>query len=706
KVASAEAYALVAGNVANVGFGVVDPNVGQTFTLTTGVDNLVGTAGNDTFIGAETTYTDSLTPVLSGTFSVLDNVNGGAGTDTLNLAIQGGGGTYTTGAIAGATISGVEVLNIRAIQAEAADIITLNASTISGLTNVNADRATSTVTVTNLASGAQAGMIGNASVVNGALNAGWVAAATTATLNVSGGTTAGNVVLTGTGVTSTVINSTGSVANTIGTLAAPATSTSLKIVADAGLTTGAITAAAATSITVSGTASSGTATTAAGEATSAVRIGTAPATVTTIDASGLTAGGVAVTLTTGVTSFKGGLGNDAVTTAALTSTTASIIDAGAGTADVLTVANATHVDSALKANQYANFEVLDAGAVAVNTALFTNSTITALKIGGSTTAILSGLNAAQAGAITAYGDANAVYTVTGASTVGQLDTLKITADDGLTATNLITLANIQAAGVETINLVANDTLAVTTLVGATAMTSMNLTGTKAITITTNGLVLNVNTVIDATAATGAVTFDATLGATNGIAIKGSLTGVNTLTGTAQADTITGGAGNDILVGGAGNDTINGGAGNDIITGGAGADIINVGTGTDTIVLSAVAQTYSAATAATIVSGTTVLTGIDVVTGMSAGDVISTAGVSNTFAGAAATTIAGASGIVEALVRGNFAVATNIWTTSATGTDTLFVYDIDGAGANTVVEAVVLVGVVATGTAAAGLLTLA
>ena len=122
-------------------------------------------------------------------------------------------------------------------------------------------------------------------------------------------------------------------------------------------------------------------------------------------------------------------------------------------------------------------------------------------------------------------------------------------------------------------------------------------------------------------------------------------------------------------------------------------------------MAAAAETYSAATAATIVSGVTALTGIDKVSGLQIGDTINLVALSANFAGAAATTIAGAAGIVVSLVRGNFATATNIFTTSATGTDTLMVYDVDAATAATVVEAIALIGVVATGTAAAGILTL-
>ena len=129
-------------------------------------------------------------------------------------------------------------------------------------------------------------------------------------------------------------------------------------------------------------------------------------------------------------------------------------------------------------------------------------------------------------------------------------------------------------------------------------------------------------------------------------------------------------------------------------------------------MTATGQTSSFATAATIVSGTTVfgtstVATVDKITNMGVGDIISLAGISNTFTAAAGTTIASASGTTVALVIGSLS-SDNIWTTISTGSDILFVYDADAATGGTAVEAIVLVGSAATvtgGTMAAGVLTL-
>lgn len=326
------------------------------------------------------------------------------------------------------------------------------------------------------------------------------------------------------------------------------------------------------------------------------------------------------------------------------------------------------------------------------------------------------------------------------------------------------MASPTLAGVETINFTGSKALTIGALTNATAVTAMNFSGAGNVSVTTGALALNVNTVLDAHAVTGTVTLDASGSSANGVALIGSNTaastllgntthmntltagdGGNTITGGSAVDTITvgngnntiaGGGGADVIVAGNGNNTISGfsggtvtvGNGWNVITGGAGADAITTGTGgnlvtggggadtitfgahvagvMDGIVLGATDSLTAATNAAMVTAAATSLTGADVITGIQAGDTINLAGMSATFTGALGTTIASATGTTVALVEGTYDTTAHTFTASATGHDSLVVYDQDAAGVATVTAAVVLVGYHGTATAAAGVVTLA
>lgn len=540
----------------------------------------------------------------NSTLNATDTLNGAAGTDNLSITTQGT--TQVTDILNGAIISNVETVTVRALSTGGA--VGLDANSVAGLKTFNSNLSTTDAAVTNLGTGAVATMTGNGAVTNGALSFGYKAAADAAVLNVVGGTTAGAVAIT-TAPTAVTINSTGA-NNVIGTLNVGAAATTLTVNAATGLTTGALTGAALKTINVSGAASTGTVPGAgANEITSAVQLGTLSAAVTTIDASGLTAGGVSATLIAGITSFKGGAGTDTVTTFLTTSQTASIINAGDGTGDVLRVGATTDIDTATKAKVYAGFEVLDTLATtgAIDASLLTNSAIAAVRVGGGAT--LASLSATQAANVTVYADSSATYGITGAATVGQLDTLKLTIDDGLAAVNTITLANIAAAKVETINFVANDKLTISSLTNSTDWSNIGVTGAGNTSITTGASALIVNSKIDANALTGTLTVNAAAATANGLEVVGSSTKVNTLTGTAQNDKFTGGTAADVLKGLTGNDVISAGDGNDAISGNRGADTLTGGAGNDTFTFRP-GDSYSFATAGTAMQSTVLVGALD------------------------------------------------------------------------------------------------
>jgi hypothetical protein len=521
---------------------------GQTFNLTTGVDNFVGTGANDTF----NAYIGAAGSTLTGS----DIVNGSGGTkDVLSLTTDGGAPSLTA-----AAISNIEIFQIRDVGGGG----TYDFSTVIGETSVVNNRSTSAVTFNNIATGATLTILGDNSVTHGATTFTMAAATNPVVINVDNGVKGGNITRNTTGEATITVNSTG-LANTIGVLDVDTGTAvkSLTINATTNLTaTLAADYAAGSTLTISGAASS-------------VNLGgaTLSANFASVNASGLTAGGATVGLGAATTAFTGGGGNDTVTIGALVFNSTTKVDAGAGSGDILDMSDQAALTAATVPNLL-GFEILrlsddnDGALDTFNVALL--SGITGVQLNADSAGdgySVQGLTAAQAGAITIRGTQTVAPTfgVTGATTVGQIDTLGITIDDGNPlAVSTITVADINAAGVENLNFTANDNLTVTALTGATALTNSTITGSGAVNITTGALALNVNTAINASALTGAFTFNAAAGTINGIAITGSSTKANTLTGTAQADTLTGGAGNDTFTGGNGVDAINLGSGGDDI----------------------------------------------------------------------------------------------------------------------------------------------
>lgn len=568
---------------------------GQSFSLTTGVDNIVGTSGNDTING----LVDD-TPATNSTLTAADKVAGGAGTDTLNVTLV----NTATAVTNAADISGVEIVNVRNV-GTGTGAAALDASTITGLTEVNSDRSTGALTITNLATGAKAGVIGNGTVVNGVENVSYATGATAATLNLAGGTKAATLTTTNssqvnlvaqTGLTSVTINSTGA-ANTVKGIYLNQKSDWTNAAGTAAVTSATINAATAldisgqgltgfagtaASITVAGAAANTAATATAAEK-AAVALGTIEAsTVKTLDASGLTAGGVSATLNTAITSFKGGAGNDIITAAATTATGASI-DAGAGTGDTLVVTGTN--DIATNGAAYKNFEVLK------NTG---TASLDASKVAGITSVETAG-DAAGFTKLTAGQAANVKVSVTQtgdltyalAADTGTADVLGLNVV-GSTAASVVNAASLVVAGFETLNLTAGsgsktlyDAAGTTQLTAGTGYDSF---GFKAVanndlkTVTLAGdyaakVALTSNqakvTTVDASNNKGGLDL-----------VLGGQTGTVTVTGSDTRDVIALGA-----AGTGGLQIVNTGAGNDAISASQAViavATINGGDGTDTL----------------------------------------------------------------------------------------------------------------------------
>lgn len=395
--------------------------------------------------------------------------------------------------------------------------------------------------------------------------------------------------------------------------------------------------------------------TVSGDATS-VNLGAIDADVDTIDASGLTAGGIIATLGAVTQVVTGGKGNDQITTNGVLTT--GSVNAGDGTADRLTVANTADLATAVLGAKFTNFEVLGVNnGVSVDLDNIAGITSVRMTDGASGATELKDMSATQAAAVTIVaGDGAAILGVKGATTVGQIDTVKMTFNDGDTTLNEdinASSSTFTLAGVENIEVTAVDQVDITQSAAASgALASVKLFGAGTISFVT-GNTATANFSLDASGATGATTLDATNFATNGVAITGG-SGVDTITGSAQADVINGGAGNDIINGLAGVDTINGGDGNDTITvsNATQADVITGGAGSDTIKFSAAAFADALKTS----SGTTAIVSIkDFVAGTDKIGIVDTGGANTSIVLAATQTIATAADLT-AVYAGITAIA--------------------------------------------------
>ena len=526
----------------------------QTFTLTAGTDSFTGASTNDTFIASSTTLSAS------------DTLDGGAGIDTLNYTNSGTSGNT----LANALISNIEIININNVSSGPGGNETANASNFTGATHFNSDRSTSAVSFTNLAAGQQVGVIGDNNVVSGGVAASYGNTVTTSTLNFSGGTKGtGSVTVNGTALTTETITSTGA-ANSTGTLNfAGGALTDVTINATTAFTTSGITGfktgVTSNTIAVSGAASS-------------VSLGTLTNTVGVANGAGLTAGGIIATLGTNTDiKLTGGGGNDVITSNGIALATGASVNAGAGT-DRLVLTGA--ITAPASAALYTSFEELKLNNITQDVSLFTGSTIGKLILDGG--AVVQNASDAQAKNIQIVSSGNYNIGVTGASTLGQTDTVSLTVDDGLLATNLIILNPISLTGVENLNINAADNTSITSLVGASSLNNVNLSGSAIIGMVSGAVNFTSSTLVfDATAATNTVGIDLQNAQTtgSGVTIKGG-SGNDVLFGSQQGDTIIAGAGNDILATGhaatsgalvississaitTGIDTLTGGAGND------------------------------------------------------------------------------------------------------------------------------------------------
>ena len=550
---------------------VVPKGVGAAETVIFTIASRTVTLTGQDSTGADVTFTAAnIAAAFAGTASAGITVGGalagytaavGTGNSVIFTATAvGDQGTNLTAAksgsaagLAGIAVPGVVVVDGTGAVTSTGANIEVTASNYAGATDFNSVNSLNKVTFTGLSATQKLGIVGNGTVLNGDVDYTLAGTAVATTINVKDGTKQGTVTNTGANVATATINSTGA-ANTLTKidLGTGNNVTSLTINAATNLKTGIDNDFAATA-----------ALTVAGAATSVELTNGGSATIKTIDASGLTAGGLAIALSTTNTSFKGGQGNDVVTTAAFATPASVSVDAGAGTADVLVVNAATDTDSAAKGAIYKGFEVLRT-AEDQNMAFFTNSTITGIQMNAATSKTLSNVTAAQAGALTVRGDQTTAFTVTLADATGTADVVGLTLSNPTataTAPADVDVAGLSIAGVETLNITSSGggvDLANAATLNSVAFANNGADKLKTITVAgASSLDLNLANTAVAVTVTSAQTGTGSLKVAGNV-IKGSsittTANKDDITVTAQAD----GAAGDFI-------TYNAGAGDDAIS---------------------------------------------------------------------------------------------------------------------------------------------
>lgn len=348
-----------------------------TYVLTTGIDNLTGTAADDLF----TALIDT-TNAANSTLTAGDTLNGGAGTDTLSLTVQG----TTATSWPGANVSNIERLLI-SDRHTINSFSTYNLSGVTGLTTVASSVSTGAVIISGLQVGTTVAMIGDGVTSLGNISVNGLGNGAVNFLITGGTKGAPNISSTG-GATTATINSTGA-ANTMGDISLNSSSSlsSLTINATTDLTAklGPFDFNSNSTLTVTG----------AGK----VELGTSvPFTGSTINASA-NSGGLNMAVPMNIKNFVGSSGGDRLYGNAGVLTNPVSIDGGAGIDTV-----AARLINSNNATAFKGFEVLDltggtSNGAALDVSQMTGSTITGVLLDGGTTsnATLNGLSLSPSG---------------------------------------------------------------------------------------------------------------------------------------------------------------------------------------------------------------------------------------------------------------------------------------------------------------------
>lgn len=634
---------------------------GATFTLTTGLNTVIGTAGNDTIDGG-----------TLNSFSAFDSIDGGAGTDTLTIL------TDAATLPGGVTVKNVENINVNTSVAGA---FTANATSYTGVQSLKVTASNQGVGALTVDS-ASAVTVNSSAATTGAINVGATTAATGA-VNVSKVITgAGNV--TGGAITvkgGTTVNTTTEATNS--TVATTVTQGDVTVTGTADTTS--VTVKQSATVAAAG-ANEFAVVDFGGTAAQNSTVIVAGLTLTVTDAGGMTGAEIAAAFAnlaagaTGPNPVKGTFSGTLTgySTGAVANTDQITFTSTAVNTNVtpdLTVTGTATITGVTVTQGVAGVAGVTAGAVSV-TDVNAASTSAAGKI---TTVSLENFGAAtvNSGALATLnlaGKGTSVTETAGALTTPTATTLALNLN-GVTTTGAVTLD----ADHTTLNIAAGTAASNLNSLSASGAKTINISGDKALTLG--------NQTVDAAA---------TITSTNtaGVTLSTELATGVTFTGGAGADSVKLGASTKATAMGAGDDKVE-------LSGaalGVGGTAVG-GDGRDTLIM-------SAANAITATAGITVANFSGKVTGFEILQVGATAGAGEikvdsldntgwnaidtvTFAGAVghATTVSGlASGDTVGFKVGNTAATTaTVAGAAASTTDVLnlSISNIAGINVNTI-----------------------
>ena len=507
------------------------------------MDNFTGTAANDTF-----TADNSSAVAGTDVTSTADSLNGGEGTDTINIFSDGA-------AAALPALTSVETANFYDQDAD----VDMSASPQASLTELNFHRGDGDVAITIGENVTTVGLLDM--TVGDDMDLVLDADATSTTLNVSGltGLTGDDVIYTGAALDSVTANVLTD--STFGALnVAGASSVTINATGDLTLVDGVTTTDADATLTLTGAG--------------AVDLSALDTGVLNLNASANTGGMTVQIGNADDTVIVGSAGNDVITASsdgAVVAGDALSVDAGEGTGDVL-VNVAGAISNATEGADYTNFEILRSG-IDQDVSLIDGITnLQVLAAAGGLT--FSGLDATNANAIEVRGNVGTDLTLTLDDATGAADSMTLDLKS-TTATNNVTVAGLSVIGVETLNIVATTGTATTDStvafgnVDTDDLTSIIVSGSADFALTTTNL--DAVMTIDATELTGdfTVTGALTAGSVVNAGAGGDAATVSSTLGTTYNmgdgdDTVT--AALATLVADGTDDTVvNGGDGDDTLT---------------------------------------------------------------------------------------------------------------------------------------------